>query len=145
MFVIAFCKMNIKDLTCEQCDKTFKYKQGLENHVKFVHDNIREFKCEFCDYEAHTGKSLNEHTNAVHLKQKYKCTICPKEYAYKHALAAHMRNRHDPNFKGHPCDKCEFLGQTQNILQHHKEKAHKSEKKVYQCENCDKSYTNRTS
>ena len=103
--------------------------------------------CDICDYEAKSEKRLAEHYSCVHAKQKlHKCHVCSKEYGYRSGLQSHIRENHDFDFNGYPCDKCAHLAENRNSLEYHKKKIHNSGmKKQFSCDTCGKSYPSRMS
>ena len=139
--------MDLKKHFCEICEKGFSTKQAIERHTDYVHGNPDIFKCYVCDYEAKSQKRLSEHHSVVHLKKKlFKCHICPKEYGYSSALKDHIKENHDFDFNGYPCDKCAHLAENRNSLEYHKKKIHNSGmKKQFSCDTCGKSYPSRMS
>ena len=138
--------MEAENLTCEICEKSFSRKQGYKNHIQFVHGNAeKQHKCKDCNFEGMSLKGLEEHVSAVHRNEKsYKCHICPKMYARQQTLKDHIKDNHEPHFKGHTCDKCEFVGKSKSSIIYHVQMSHSNLKK-FVCQTCDMSYPNRVS
>jgi len=52
--------LNIRPYSCDMCNKTFRKKFELANHIK-GHLNIRDKKCEYCDASFYDHSSLSRH------------------------------------------------------------------------------------
>ena len=70
---LTYLKSHIKlhddkrDHKCEDCDKAFISKTGLDRHVKGVHEGNRNYnKCKHCDKVFYWGTHLNQHIKSVH-------------------------------------------------------------------------------
>ena len=51
-----------EELKCKICEKTFKQKKNLNQHMKNVHNNTNTFKCVNCDKVYSHKSSLDKHT-----------------------------------------------------------------------------------
>ena len=51
---------------CDLCEKKFKYEKTLEIHVDFVHNNMKKFTCNHCNQEFFNQKSLTNHITYQH-------------------------------------------------------------------------------
>jgi len=51
---------------CEKCGKTYTWKQGLLDHVRFVCGKDPQFHCDFCNYKTHRKGNLNRHIFLLH-------------------------------------------------------------------------------
>ena len=80
---------NEKPFHCKKCGKSFKTKQILGRHDKFVHTNYRPFACKECDKKFQTKMILRTHMR-VHTGEKpFKCKTCGMTFAYHHGLKNH--------------------------------------------------------
>jgi C2H2-type zinc finger len=80
-----------KRFQCEQCDRSFAQKGGLDRHVSAVHNNERPFKCEECRHEFAQKGGLDRHVTAVHRKEKnYSCS-CGAKFTDPSNLIAHKQ------------------------------------------------------
>lgn len=48
-----------KRLTCEKCEASFEFKNGLDGHMNSVHLNVRPYKCSSCPKDFTTAPGLN--------------------------------------------------------------------------------------
>lgn len=73
--------INPGELTCDQCNKTFKSKYSLHNHIKNHHMPLES--------------------------RAYKCSMCPKSFSVASTLTTHVKIKHTskPGEK-FPCDEC---------------------------------------
>ena len=56
----------VKQVKCDQCDKSFKYRRILENHKIKVHDNRKTFPCADCDKVFDREIYLQSHRSYLH-------------------------------------------------------------------------------
>ena len=129
-------------LICDICKQKLRSLEALENHKSNIHGNPEDRTCDICSYAAPTKKILTEHHSIVHLKERSnKCDICGAVFAYSYRLKNHIKEQHDFDFIGYPCDKCDFLGQSKGKIQYHKKMKHdQKDKKTFDCAPCGKSY-----
>jgi KRAB domain-containing zinc finger protein len=99
-------------LKCSHCDKLFKEKRLLKNHVQLVHEKSRMYvyninlsfysyvnnnvvhrkQCYECGFIATCSGSLNKHRKAVHLKlRNHICDECKQGFATNQQLLRHLR------------------------------------------------------
>ena len=43
---------------CHLCEKSFSLKEGLDRHIKHIHQKILNYHCEHCDYKTYAGFNL---------------------------------------------------------------------------------------
>ncbi|OXA45158.1 zinc finger protein 99 [Folsomia candida] len=68
-------------LQCHLCPRTFLRREGLQNHIRIVHEN----------------------------QKNYPCSLCDKRFCYLSSLKGHVDARHAANRQLiHACDKCEY-------------------------------------
>ncbi|XP_063702902.1 zinc finger protein OZF-like [Culicoides brevitarsis] len=79
-----------KPFRCDKCDKSYKSRQHLQNHV-IVHEN-KSFPCDIC------GRTFNRPDKVISHKRihetnrpVFECPECQKQFNYKTALTCHMR------------------------------------------------------
>jgi len=104
---------NVRPHSCreEGCRKAFAFRNDLERHIHTVHRKERNFTCE----EANCGKkfglksNLDRHRRGDHLKVKYNCGECNKEFLRKDNLKVHVKMVHQKDIphhcNGEECDK----------------------------------------
>ena len=81
---------------CPQCQRSCVSKNGLNEHVKLVHEKFVRYRCETCgkgySRRAHYHDHLARHT-AVKLNI---CTVCRRQFTFRESLKKHVRRFH-PN------------------------------------------------
>jgi len=60
--------LKLKSFQCEKCQRCFRGKFHLENHMNNIHANL--FKCSECESSFSIISKLKRHENEVHLKAK---------------------------------------------------------------------------
>jgi len=63
---------------CPICEKTFSKKDGMQKHVRHVHDNVKNILCNFCDYKTNSSFNLRLHISKMHTKEELEveCQFC---------------------------------------------------------------------
>jgi len=81
-----------KPHTCPHCNKQFKRKNYLHNHVKHLHLKEKIFSCDICDYtsskKGHVKRHMLTHTGV----KAYRCEYCDLRFGRSDELARHTRN-----------------------------------------------------
>ena len=73
---------NARNFPCTECEKKFKERRHLENHLSSIHGIGETYYCEPCDRPLSTRDSLRTHRRKIHegIKAKkfdfVKCQIC---------------------------------------------------------------------
>eukprot|EP00088_Acartia_fossae_P024070 TRINITY_DN2504_c2_g1_i3.p1 TRINITY_DN2504_c2_g1~~TRINITY_DN2504_c2_g1_i3.p1 ORF type:complete len:616 (+),score=167.97 TRINITY_DN2504_c2_g1_i3:81-1928(+) len=80
-------------LPCHLCNKSFAFKDGLERHIKHIHQKIMNFHCEHCDYKTYSGFNLRIHISKMHTKEEMEkiCQFCNQKTV---GLDYHIRIYH---------------------------------------------------
>ncbi|XP_045208206.2 zinc finger protein 729-like [Mercenaria mercenaria] len=149
--------------TYDGCLKEFKDKWGRTKHVNAVHLNIRKHVCEHCGFRFKNSWHLKMHVSSVHTKDisrinpsrsyadrpfRYKCSYegCLKQFKDKWEEKKHVNAVH-LNIRKYQCEFCGYRAKTFNALKVHLLAIHtkESEKKVYECDVCGKSFGKRNS
>ncbi len=73
-----------KSFSCSDCDKVFQLKTSLQRHRRLHTGNM--FPCAHCASLFLEKSSLKRHVDNVHLKIKYTCSGCTKNFARKRSL-----------------------------------------------------------
>ena len=86
---------------CDTCQKTFKCKKWLTDHIRMVHEKIRKYVCEFCKHAFTTKANLIRHqvngwcSENQSLKDPsakvFKCDLCEKSFLSNAELRQHCR------------------------------------------------------
>ena len=108
---------------CDECKKSFKTKQNLENHMNRIHKEIKDQKCDQCEYSCFSKSGLKSHNSAVHLKLRpFKCeeNDCTETFSFKNVLKKHIKSVHK-GIKDHHCSVCQdSFGEKQTLERHMK-------------------------
>ncbi|KAH8294675.1 hypothetical protein KR018_001371 [Drosophila ironensis] len=115
-------------LICPTCNREFKKKEHLTQHVK-LHAGLRPFKCskDGCDKAFSRKEHLNRH-HVSHSGQKmYTCEVCRKPFSRKDNLNKHKRiHTHPTNETLYSCDICSKNFSTKLHYEKHREMHKKS-------------------
>ena len=122
---------------CDECDKSFSRKAGLNIHIKCVHENVRH-NCDKCDKSFTWKSALNTHIQIVHENVLYNCDKCDKHYPRKHDLIRHIKHVHK-NVR-YNCDQCDKNYVTKSALNRHIESIHEDSAVQYKCQKCQKKF-----
>lgn len=100
---------------CHICDKGFKHKAILENHMR-VHDGKKPYACthDGCDRSFAIRSDMYKHVRITHEKIRFKCESCDHPgYTSKHMLNDHIKRLHVKDCT-YPCRVCgkSFSGQS---------------------------------
>ena len=138
--------IEIKEYKCDLCDKVFKLKGNLSNHITTIHnkeeiDNTNT--CHICKKVLSNRGKLYRHIQTVHEKStKEECNICKKEYNSKDALNSHIKQIHEKSMivKCSICDK--IFTSNGNLTLHIKNVHEKSTKE--ECNICKKIFNTKS-
>ncbi|XP_044727425.1 zinc finger protein 271-like [Chrysoperla carnea] len=130
-------------LQCEQCPKIFATKQGLEIHLKGVHEKKRPFTCSYCDKTFAYIASLKCHLLSHEVKgnKGYPCDICGKILNHPSSIIYHKQSEHN-NGRRFVCNKCNKSFKHKQLLQRH-QLVHTSQR-PFECKTCGSQFKART-
>ena len=132
-----------RNYRCNFCDKTYTDSTPLRLH-KEIHSadlSRKEYNCSQCESAFYTRSSLEAHVRKVHNKTLVTCKICSVAVD-KYSLKQHSKRHYDLSAKAHQCGSCSKVCGSEKDLKTHS-KVHGSKEKVYHCEDCPKSYSQR--
>ncbi|XP_039762455.1 zinc finger protein 62 homolog isoform X6 [Pararge aegeria] len=163
------CRREGDKLICNHCDKIYKSRQGVRNHLRTnhiyrydcphcelhfadtspliihkleVHNVDDRIRCDACDGKFNSRRAFDNHKLVFHmLGKKYFCNLCPYETYNKDCLSRH-RVKHK-TIKNYHCKFCKksFLRKT-NLNLH--EKIHTNERTKV-CKICEQSFVQKAS
>lgn len=100
----------------------------------------KSFKCAHCNTTFKNRMNLLNHIRS-HIDRKFTCQYCGQQFIRSDHLKCHIDVKHsdliNKNFK---CDLCPFESYLKQNLRVHM-RVHLTNKKLFECSYCDKSYT----
>ena len=98
-------------LSCNECQKQFRNKYTLKQHISTVHNfNLsKSFECKTCGKKFKRNSDLTFHINTIHGEtSKYKCRYCDETFSTLTNRNRHERSLHivAKKFQCSNCDKC---------------------------------------
>ncbi|KAI3378878.1 hypothetical protein SNEBB_002155 [Seison nebaliae] len=119
----------------EECDRTYKMKSYLREHIKSFHKLTNSFKCSFCSKTFSRNIRRLRH-EVVHTNERpYSCEECQMTFTTLYRLNVHKRI-HTNNL--YDCNDCEKKFTTKYDLRKH-QRIHSNEK-PFHCDVCLKSF-----
>lgn len=104
---------------CEVCQKTFKRREHLYQHVK-LHTGFRPYRCTECNKSFVRKEHLLRHMVLHSGERNYACDICSKSFSRHDNLLKHIRTHNKE--PAYTCDVCQKVF----IVKHYYD-AHRSE------------------
>lgn len=145
-FITASSEDESGEFLCTKCDKFFKTKSKLTEHMKSHSTKVRHHECSTCKRKFLTEMQLHKH-EIIHsdlitqIKDEisHRCVICGEELKDKQELDDHMRE-HKTNFETEPmqCHHCnktfeKFVAMVRHLKKH-------DENKTHLCKICNKAF-----
>lgn len=127
------------EFTCDDCNRKFKEKRTLEQHILRVHlRKASHFKCDHCGKIMSFFSTLTRHIRTVHQKQyNYACDVCKKGFANAKLLSDHLAFVH-LNQQNYVCSICNKKFRSKHGLVLHRNGVHGAGPRI-KCEKCGKS------
>ncbi|KAF7991185.1 hypothetical protein HCN44_002747 [Aphidius gifuensis] len=125
---------------CDQCDKKYKVKGDLTNHVRFDHIE-KPVICEVCGKTCRNSHSLFVHQKFAHFKASFECNICKRRMVTQENLDEHMFRQHEHREHAQ-CPQCSKIFNKASVLKIHM-RIHSGER-PYACKLCEKKFVRRT-
>uniref|UniRef100_A0A6P4E2U4 Transcription factor Sp2 n=1 Tax=Drosophila rhopaloa TaxID=1041015 RepID=A0A6P4E2U4_DRORH len=119
----AFLPTPSPALICPTCNREFKKKEHLTQHVK-LHAGLRPFKCseDGCDKTFSRKEHLSRHLISHSGQKMYTCEVCRKPFSRKDNLNKHKRIHTQPaNESLYSCDVCNKNFATKLHYEKHRE------------------------
>ena len=119
---------------CEQCDKVFKYKKGMREHMRRIHTDRTIVECTICKAKI-CNFSMTRHVRTQHMKTAFECKKCSRNFSKQEILDRHMSSKH----KKHYCLFCTKVFPDNRKLTSHMRIYH--ELRPYPCPACNRFFT----
>ena len=152
---------------CHQCDKTYRYRRNLLEHLHNAHSGPSRLLhvCEFCGANYKSKPALLKHLRAKHLgKRTFPCKYCGHEFSNSTELKEHLqlthvdeqvaagelipvrqrsatrqyRTRNDDGTYKYSCPVCLKAFKAGYVLRNHM-RTHSNER-PYECDRCEKAF-----
>ncbi|XP_045457484.1 gastrula zinc finger protein XlCGF57.1-like [Melitaea cinxia] len=126
-----------REHTCEKCGKRFFSKQNLAGHM-MLHDDIRPFPCEICKFRFRTSGQLRMHVGIHDGVKPYECDQCGRCFRLRKQLVNHSIIHTDT--MPYVCTYCNKGFRFKSILDQHIRQH--TGVKPYSCQHCERQFTN---
>jgi len=138
------------NFNCQKCNRVFKSRTGIYNHIKGVHNKRYSFQCNICDktflFKPHYIGHMNKHKQ----EKPFVCEKCDKSFRYKQTLKVHWKSctgvKYDEQKNGGCtrrsrvlCDICGLDLSSKSALKQHHVYVH-SDKPQQVCHDCGKCF-----
>nr|CAI5844813.1 unnamed protein product [Callosobruchus analis] len=146
---------DVKQITCSYCDKRFKSKQTLDDHIIKKHKEFiasissKLHQCTYCNYKTTKPSCLADHITSKHPEtgfsrevkrgernvKQFPCVHCDSMFKSKRALDGHVFKNHKEFItsvtnKIHECQRCSYTTINRDNLATHRLKYHDAVKVV---------------
>ncbi|XP_076807310.1 uncharacterized protein LOC143450588 [Clavelina lepadiformis] len=79
-----------KHFSCNFCDRSFKYKRNLKDHLR-THTGERRYQCDVGHKSFIQNGNFQTHMRTHTGERTYKCDVCDKLFSVSSSLKTHMR------------------------------------------------------
>ncbi|XP_054271722.1 zinc finger protein 771-like isoform X2 [Macrosteles quadrilineatus] len=118
---------------CAHCNKIFRHRSNLIQHIMTKHTGTAQFKCDVCGLAFAKVSAFQRHQRTHTGERPFACSLC--NYRSKNAgcLKEHMRKH--TGEKPYACKHCDYTCSYSSMLSRHIAAQH--EKKTFVCNHCD--------
>lgn len=125
---------NPTSFPCDMCDKVFKYKRGMREHMKRIHTSLTLKECLVCGIKC-SQFQMSRHVRTHHAPTPFECKKCKKTFRKEENLETHIQHKH----KRHPCPFCTKVFPDSRKLNSHMRIYH--DLRPFPCMVCNKHFT----
>eukprot|EP00088_Acartia_fossae_P048381 TRINITY_DN5278_c0_g1_i11.p1 TRINITY_DN5278_c0_g1~~TRINITY_DN5278_c0_g1_i11.p1 ORF type:complete len:542 (-),score=50.84 TRINITY_DN5278_c0_g1_i11:660-2285(-) len=135
---------NVKAHSCKFCEKSFREKTSLKNHI-LTHTDERPFPCDKCDKRFRRKESLQYHQQSHNANQtrSFICSICAKPFRNVRDLKAHEKSFHFTSTLDIFCKECNEQFKSKTAFSNHMKLVH-GQGTVYTCSHCPRRFPSKS-
>lgn len=136
------CEQTQERYKCDKCEKSYKAKGELRNHMLVVHEGLR-YPCPHCQDVLSSVQALRRHERSFHMKgaREHVCDICSEAFTHKETLKKHILT-HDSVMRSDPCPFCGKVLRSKDVLRQHIKTLHEKKFSIV-CEDCGQKFANK--
>lgn len=106
-------------MLCEFCEKPFKLRRQLQNHLLTDHSQFSRHMCTDCLSCCESESLLSEHRSLRHGDRGYRCEHCLVEFLEKKLLREHVNKCQPLVASRYSCDSCDVTFASKQALVEH--------------------------
>ena len=110
MHVTRMHEHHEKVIQCDLCEKSFRLKRDLLDHIAWSHTSIKTFSCDKCFKVLASKQSYIQHNLRIHEKieivKSFPCKLCSYSFKNENDLRNHAITHDENREKKYPCDSC---------------------------------------
>ncbi|XP_063698721.1 zinc finger protein 91-like [Culicoides brevitarsis] len=122
---------------CDLCDKSYRKKRDLKDHIEIIHLGIQIHTCSECNESFKFRSGLTLHIKRKHTLLDHVCDECGKRFFNKSILEYHRHSHSD--VRDVRCTDCGKMCKSERHLKLHQKDMHSN--KQYPCPTCGKIFT----
>ena len=86
------CLKKDSQRNCLMCNKTYKFKSKLKEHIQRAHEQLKQNSCSKCSKAYKLKSNLQEHIQLVNEKLRpFSCDVCDKTFQRSYLQKIHIR------------------------------------------------------
>lgn len=86
--------IGFRPFVCDHCSKSFMRKEHLQRHM-ISHSGQKNYTCNICDKSFSRNDNLLKHKKTHEKQQSFTCEVCQKQFVMKHYYLAHKMAHED--------------------------------------------------
>ena len=126
--------------SCLICEKTFKKRIHLENHIFMLHSNHKPHVCEFCQKSFKMESNMNLHKKSMHkdLLKCVTCDLCGVNCLTQEKLDSHKVMSCPKRSRNFKCEICKYNTNKKTHFDQHMRSHTTTERDKFTCPVCSK-------